>query len=57
MGFTFPAKLMHDLVSGSEGIKLMFPYPPAKFMLYEPKVAEGYRITYKDYLEWKKSKK
>ncbi len=57
MGFTFPAKLMDDLVSGSEGIKLMFPYPPAKFMLYEPKVAEGYRITYKDYLEWKKSKK
>ncbi|MGP3667658.1 MAG: DUF169 domain-containing protein [Candidatus Bathyarchaeota archaeon] len=57
VGLMFPAKLIDNLVSGLEGIKFMFPYPPAKFMLYEPRVPEGYKITYKDYLEWKKSKK
>jgi uncharacterized protein (DUF169 family) len=55
MSIAFPAKLMENLVTGLENTKIMFPYP-AKFMIYEPRVLSGYRITYKDYEEWKKRK-
>jgi len=56
MSIAFPAKLMEDLVTGLEGTKLAFPYP-AKFMIYEPRILiSGYRITYKDYEEWKMRK-
>jgi len=55
MSIVFPAKLMENLVTGLEGTRVMFPYP-AKFMMYEPRVLSGYRITYKDYEEWKKKK-
>ena len=55
MSIAFPAKLMENLMTGLEGTKLMFPYP-AKFMIYEPRVLSGYRITYKDYEEWKRKR-
>jgi len=52
----FPANDLDKLPSGLEGTRFVFPYPPAKFSLYEPRVPEGYRITYKDYMEWKAKK-
>jgi len=53
ISIAFPAECLDKLLSGLEGTRFVFPYPPAKFSLYEPRVPEGYRITYKDYMEWR----
>ncbi len=57
IGIAFPTESVDKLLSGLDGTKFIFPYPPAKFSLYEPKIPEGYRITYKDYMEWKAQKR
>jgi len=56
VSIAFSAKDLDGLLSGLEGTKFVFPYPPAKFSLYEPRVPEVYKITYKDYMEWKAKK-
>lgn len=56
MSIAFPAEGLDKIPSGLEGTNFIFPYPPAKFSLYEPKIPEVYRITYKDYMEWKAKK-
>jgi len=56
IGIVFPAKNIGDVLEGLEGTKIIFPYPPPKFSLYEPRGPEGYKITYKDYIEWKTRK-
>ncbi len=56
MSIAFPAKDLDKLLEGLEGTRFIFPYPPAKFSLYEPRVPEVYRISYKDYMEWKAKK-
>jgi uncharacterized protein (DUF169 family) len=53
ISIAFPIKDLDKLLSGLEGTNFIFPYPPAKFSLYEPRVPEVYRISYKDYMEWK----
>lgn len=57
IGIVFPAKDIGNVLEGLEGTKIIFPYPPPKFSLYEPRGPEGYKITYKDYVEWKTRKK
>lgn len=56
VGIAFPAKDLEKMLEGLEGTKAVFPYPPPKFSLYEPRVPRSYKITYKDYVEWKASK-
>ncbi|MCX8176532.1 MAG: DUF169 domain-containing protein [Candidatus Bathyarchaeota archaeon] len=56
ISISFPANNMEELLSGLDGTKFMFPYPPAKFSLYEPRAPKDYKITYNDYIEWKKQK-
>jgi uncharacterized protein (DUF169 family) len=53
---SLPVEHLEKILTGLENIKRIYPYPPARFMLYEPLAPRGYRITYKDYLEWKKSR-
>ena len=53
---SLPVEHLEKILTGLENIKRMYPYPPARYMLYEPLAPRGYRITYKDYLEWKKSR-
>jgi uncharacterized protein (DUF169 family) len=56
ISIAFSAKLAEHVISGLEGIRFIMPYPPPKYALYEPRVPSGYRITYRDYEEWKKKK-
>ncbi len=51
-----PTELVDKILTGLDGIKRIYPYPVPKFSLYEPIAPKGYKITYKDYEEWKKTK-
>jgi uncharacterized protein (DUF169 family) len=56
ISIAFPAKLAEHVISGLEGTRFIMPYPPPKYALYEPRVPSVYRMSYKDYEEWKKKK-
>ncbi len=46
---SLPVEHLEKISTGLENIKRMYPYPPARFMLYEPLAPRDHRITYKDY--------
>jgi len=48
-GKRFSVEHLEKILTGLENIKRMYPYPPARLMLYEPLAPRGYRITYKDH--------
>jgi uncharacterized protein (DUF169 family) len=49
-----PVEHVDKILSGLDGISRIYPYPVPKFAFYEPRPPRGYKITYKDYEEWKK---
>ncbi len=58
ISIAFPAEKIDELMDGLEGTRRILPYPVPKYLLYEPRILlEGYKISYKDYLEWKERRK
>lgn len=52
-----PVEELPDIVEGMEATDLIFPYPTAKYMTFEPTIPKSYPLDLKTYKAWKEAKK
>ncbi|WP_054853260.1 DUF169 domain-containing protein [Vulcanisaeta distributa] len=55
ISIVIPLEHIDKVLSGLEGVKGIYPYPPPRFWFYEPIAPRGgYTLTYRDYEEWRR---
>jgi len=55
MAMVIPMDKVDEILEGLEAIKIV-SYPIPKYIRWEPRVPRNYKISYHDYIEWRKSK-